>query len=79
MLTPENEARLKEVVAETLGLTEDEIAAETSPQTEPAWTSFSHLTLMSAVEEAFGIQLSMAEMTAAQSFGRLAEIVARQV
>lgn len=77
MLTPENQARLTEVVAETLGLAEDEITAETSPQTEASWTSFTHLTLMSAVEEAFGIQLSMAEMTAAQSFASLAEIVAR--
>lgn len=77
MLTPENQARLTEVIAETLGLAEDDISPETSPQNEPAWTSFSHLTLMSAVEEAFGIQLSMDEMTAAQSVARLAEIVAK--
>lgn len=79
MLTPENQVRLTEVVAETLGLAEDEITAETSPQTEAAWTSFSHLTLMSAVEEAFGIQLSMAEMTAAQSFSSLVGIVSQHL
>ena len=76
MLTPEKEARLREVMAETLGLDEDEIDADTSPQTQAAWTSFSHLTLMSAVEEAFGIQLNINEMTAAQSYGQLSKIVA---
>ena len=68
--------RLREVVASTLGIADDEITDDLSPETEPAWTSFAHLTLMSAVEEELGIQLSMQEMTDAKSFGALVRIVA---
>jgi acyl carrier protein len=68
--------RLREVVASTLGISDDDITDELSPETEPAWTSFAHLTLMSAVEEELGIQLSMQEMTEAKSFGTLVRIVA---
>lgn len=79
MLTPENQGRLIEVIAETLGLPEDAITPETSSQTEAAWTSFNHLTLMSAVEESFDIQLSMEEMTSAQNVAQLAQIVAQHL
>ncbi|MFY7950967.1 MAG: acyl carrier protein [Armatimonadaceae bacterium] len=67
--------RLRGVVASTLGLADDDITDDLSPDNEPAWTSFAHLTLMSAVEEEFGIQLSMQEMSDAKSFGALAGIV----
>lgn len=76
MLSAAQESQLKEVVADTLGIGEDEIDDTLSPQSNPAWTSFSHLTLMSAVEEAFGIQFSMDEMASAQSYAKLAALVA---
>lgn len=69
------EARLREVVADTLGIADDEVGESLSPQTNPAWTSFSHLTLMSAVEEAFGIQFSMDDMAAAQSYPKLVALI----
>ncbi len=69
------ETKLREVVADTLGIGEDEVDDTLSPQTNPAWTSFSHLTLMSAVEEAFGIQFSMDDMAAAQNYSKLVALV----
>jgi acyl carrier protein len=76
-VTAEQEERLRDVVAETLGIDSDDVGDETSPETVAAWTSLNHLTLMSAVEEAFGIQLSMYDMTAAQSYATLRERVDR--
>jgi acyl carrier protein len=73
----EQEERLREVVAETLGIDSEDVDDETSPQTVAAWTSLNHLTLMSAVEEAFGIQMSMEDMAVAQSYATLRETVDR--
>lgn len=69
--------RLRGVVASTLGLADDDVNDDLSPDSEPSWTSFAHLTLMSAVEDEFGIQLSMQEMSDAKSFGALSQIVGR--
>ena len=79
MLNPEDDARLKQTFADSLTLNEDEIVDETSPDTEPAWTSLGHLTLMSAVEDVFGVQFSMEEMAAAQSFGQLRTLLATRL
>ena len=79
MLNPEDDARLKQTFADSLTINEDEIVDETSPDTEPAWTSLGHLTLMSAVEDVFGVQFSMEEMAAAQSFGQLRTLLATRL
>ena len=79
MLSTTDEARLKQTVADSLTIDEDDIGDETSPNTEPAWTSLGHLTLMSAVEDAFGVQFSMEEMAAAQSFGELRSMLANRL
>ncbi len=78
-MTPEQEQHLKEVTAEAFGVDVDEIDDKTSPQTLAAWTSFSHLTLMSAVEEAFGLTFSMEEMTGVHNFSELRQTVAPHV
>lgn len=76
MLTPEHEDRLKTLTAETLGVDPDEITNDASPQTVASWTSFNHLTLMAAVEETFGCQFSMEEMTGIANFGDLRRVLA---
>jgi acyl carrier protein len=79
MLSPEHDGRLKQIVADSLTIYEDDIVDETSPNTEPAWTSLGHLTLMSAVEDGFGVQFSMEEMAGAQSFGDLRALLASRL
>ena len=79
MLNPDDDARLKQTVADALTIDEDEIVDETSPDTEPAWTSLGHLTLMSAVEDVFGVRFSMEEIGAAQSFGKLRALLANRL
>ena len=75
-LSTDQETRLKTITAETLGVDADEITEDTSPQTVASWTSFQHLTLMAAVEEAFGCQFSMEEMTGITCFGDLRQVLA---
>ena len=79
MLSSEQDARLKQIVADSLTIYEDDIVDETSPNTEPAWTSLGHLTLMSAVEEGFGVQFSMEEMASTVNFGELRELLASRL
>jgi len=76
-VTAEQEEKLRDMVAETLGMDIEDVGDETSPETVAAWTSLNHLTLMSAVEEAFGIQMSMEDMAVAQSYATLRETVNR--
>ena len=73
------EMLLKTIVAETLGVSPDDIDDETSAKTMPIWNSYNHLTVMSAVEETFGIMFSMEEMTDVANFGELRDIVAQHL
>lgn len=74
-MTQEQNQHLKEITADAFGVDVDDINDQTSPKTLAAWTSFSHLTLMSAVEDAFGITFSMEEMTGAHNFPELCRTV----
>ena len=79
MLNPDQLARLKTVTAETLGVDEEDLQPDSSPQTLPSWTSFSHLTLMGAVEDAFGCTFSMEDMAGVADFDALCDLVSRHV
>ena len=78
-MTTEQETQLKTLTADTLGVDPEEIADDSSPQTLAAWTSFNHLMLMSAVENEFGLTLSMDEMTEVHDYAELRALVARSV
>lgn len=68
-------AELRSVLADTLGLEPDTVTADTSRQSEPAWDSLNHLRLVTAVEEAFGIKLTMAEIQAITTAGELETMI----
>ncbi len=79
MFSDTQELQLRTIVAETLGVSPDEITDETSAKTMPVWNSYNHLTVMSAVEETFGIMFSMEEMTDVANYGELRDIVAKHL
>lgn len=54
--------QLKAIFVDTLGLDELSVTPQLSREAEPAWDSLNHLRLITAVEEAFGLRLSMAEI-----------------
>lgn len=66
---------LRSVFADTLGLDPDEVTVDTNRQSEPAWDSLNHLRLVTAVEETFGIKLSMAEIQAITTAGELETMI----
>ena len=79
-LSTENEARLRSVMTETLGVTTADLTEDASPQTIPSWTSLNHLSLMAAVEETFGVTFSMEEMGAAgESLAHLRRLLAKNL
>ncbi|HLT89987.1 MAG TPA: acyl carrier protein [Woeseiaceae bacterium] len=66
--------QLRFIVADTLGIDPEAVTPETSRDSEPGWDSLNHLRLITAVEEAFGVKLTMAEI---QAITRAAELEAR--
>jgi acyl carrier protein len=59
--------RVRELVATTLVVDVDEIGDDTSQQTHGRWTSLHHMMLLVVLEEQFGVQFSMQEMSSMTS------------
>ena len=73
------EMRLHELTATVLGVEPDILSDDSSRATLPNWTSVQHLSLIAAIEEAFSIHFSIADIYAAQSLGALRNIVSAHV
>jgi acyl carrier protein len=54
--------RLAELIAETLDIPVASVTPELTRDEHPAWDSLNHLRLVTALEEEFGVQLSMDEI-----------------
>ncbi|MEX1256066.1 MAG: acyl carrier protein [Gemmatimonadota bacterium] len=67
---------LRSIVADILDLDPSEVRDDLGPGLGDRWDSLSHLKIMSAVEETFGLRLSMDEIQGVDSFAALARIVA---
>ena len=55
--------RIREIIAGTFGVDEQDLDANTSAQTLSAWTSLAHLRLLTNLQSAFGVRFTMGEMT----------------
>lgn len=60
-MTDSQQQKLRTTAASVLGLSEAQINDDTSPDTVPAWDSVTHLNLVMAIEEAFGVSFSPEE------------------
>jgi acyl carrier protein len=63
--------QVREIMAETFALDQCELPDDISQQTCRRWTSLQHMTLMVALEEQFGVRLSMADMAAMKSLPQI--------
>jgi acyl carrier protein len=63
--------QVREVMAATFALDESDLPNDVSQQTCRRWTSLQHMTLMVALEEQFGVRLSMADMAAMKSLPQI--------
>jgi acyl carrier protein len=64
---------LRKIIADTLGLDSDSVDPSLSRESADAWDSLNHLRLITAVEEAFGIQFGMSEIQDINTAGELDE------
>jgi len=60
-------ARVRGVMSAVFGVDESAIQAEASADTLPQWDSVTHLQLMLALEDAFGVQFAADEMASLRS------------
>lgn len=68
-------ARVRDIIANTLGVDEEDLPEEVSMRTFRRWTSLQHMTLMVALEEAFEVRLSVSEMTAMKSLSAIVQVL----
>ena len=72
--------QLRELIADILGVEPSRIVAGSGPGTIDTWDSLAHLSIITAVEERFGVKFSMADVGNIASFETLAKLLAeRQV
>jgi acyl carrier protein len=67
--------KLNEIFADMFDLDRREIRDDLTPQDVELWDSLNHLKLITAIEEAFGIRLSMEEVNAIDSLRKLRALV----
>lgn len=62
-------------VARVLRMAPSEITEETAMRTTPAWDSLSHMEMVTAIEAAFGVRLSMDDIVAMTSVAGLRNVL----
>ena len=69
--------RLNEVFRGFFDDDEIELTPETTAEDIEDWDSLNHITLMSAVEEEFGVRFTMGQVSGMKNVGEMAEIIAK--
>lgn len=69
---------LREIVADVLDVSPNEISETFGPDTTDRWDSMNHLRMITAVEDEYGIQFSMEEIQSIENFGMLGQLVAEK-
>lgn len=73
----QTESRIREIMAEMLDVDPRTITAAFGRNDAPLWDSLNHLRLVSALEEAFGIKMTMQEIGEMTTFEQIRGIVNR--
>lgn len=71
------DAALREVVSEILDVPPHSIDDALTPNDVPLWDSLTHLRMISAVEQRFGVRFRMAEIQSVTCIGALRALLAR--
>jgi acyl carrier protein len=54
--------QLIELVSDIINIPANDLTMDSGPANQPAWDSLAHVTIVSAVEETYGINLTMPEI-----------------
>jgi acyl carrier protein len=68
--------QLREVIAESLQIPPSAVRDELSRAAAPQWDSLNHLRLITAVEQEFGVTLTMEEISSIQTVADLRRAIA---
>ncbi|HJP18046.1 MAG TPA: acyl carrier protein [Nitrospinota bacterium] len=71
--------KIKNIFVSVLDVQKEKIMEETSMDDIPEWDSLAHVSLVSAIEEEFDINMSMDEITSMLSVKNAIEIVSDQL
>jgi len=72
-----NEEKLKEVIADTFDMDEDEISNDTNRDSVEKWDSLNHLRLVTALEGEFDISLTMDEINTITSYPEIVAMISK--
>lgn len=67
--------KLRQIVANVLGVPPDEIQKSSSPREFPQWDSAAHIDIVLSVEVAYGVTFRPKEMMDSLSVGALEEVL----
>lgn len=71
--------KLKKVILDQLELDDWELTDETTAGMVPGWDSLSHVRVISAVEEQFGLRFKTAEIYRLQTVGQLQALIDKKL
>ncbi|MGW5368909.1 acyl carrier protein [Streptomyces sp. NPDC004009] len=69
---------LNGIVAEVLGIGEDEITDDTGPAVNAEWTSLRHVQIVAAINKRFGVGLTPRQARSCRSVGDLRTVLAER-
>lgn len=75
MSTSSNEDQVVAVFARTLGIDVGQVTDELRYNTIPQWDSIAHMSVVAALEDAFGIMIDMDDVIDMSSVGKAREIL----
>ncbi len=78
-MTDDQNAAIKRIFCEVLGVDESEVDDTTSYNSFKPWDSLKHLQLISMYEDEFDIEFEMDDIIAMETFGLVKEIVAKYI
>lgn len=70
-----SEDRVLQVFSEVLGIAEDQLNDDTSPDNTPKWDSVRGMELVSMIEDTFDIQLSTREILKMRTIGIVRDVL----
>jgi acyl carrier protein len=72
-----NEDKLKEIIADTFDIDEDEINDDMNSDSVERWDSLNHLRLVTALEDEFDIKLTMEDVNTMVDYSKIVEFVSK--
>jgi len=71
----ENGQKLRSVISTVLGIPEDRVTDDLSPDTVDTWDSLNHINIISALEQEFGITLATDNLADSMSIPKLKNLL----